>query len=266
MLDASVGFQCPNCVNEGLKSTRQERTTYGGVRSANPALTSFVLIALNVFVWAAIMATGGDKSTLIRLFAIKLGGYCVEDTRVPEQICNLGGLTWSDGVDTGAYWQIMTSVFTHVDPLHIAFNMFALYLLGPQLEAMIGRARFLTLYLLSGLGGSAAVLWLSPAYGSTVGASGAIFGLMAGLAVAIWKRGGNPQPILIWILINVMITFTGRGISWQGHLGGFLTGLAVIGVITYAPRENRTQFQVGGMVAIGVLLVLAVFLRTATFA
>ncbi len=266
MLDASVGFQCPNCVNEGVKSTRPIRTTYGGVRRGNPAITSFVLIGINVFVWAAIMATGGKESPLVRLFAIKLGGYCVEEPRVPEQICNIGGLTWSDGVDTGAYWQVMTSVFTHEDVLHIAFNMFALYLLGPQLEALIGRARFLALYLLSGLGGSVAVLWLSQPYGQTVGASGAIFGLMAGLALAIWKRGGNPQPILIWILINVMITFTGRNISWQGHLGGFLTGLAVIGVITYAPRENRSQYQVAGLTAIGVLLVLAIFVRTATFA
>lgn len=265
MRDASVGFHCPECVAEGTKAIPRERTAYG-VRSDNPMITSMVLIGINVAVWVLIIATGGAASRWVGVLAIKLGGYCQQDTRVPEQICDIGGLTWVDGVDTGAYWQLMTSVFTHVDALHIAFNMFALYLLGPQLESMIGRARFLAIYLLSGLGGSVAVLWLSEPYASTVGASGAIFGLMAALAVVIWKRGGNPQPILIWIAINVLITFTGRGISWQGHLGGFLTGLAIALVLVYAPREDRTRYQVAGMSAIGVLLVLAVFARTATFA
>jgi membrane associated rhomboid family serine protease len=265
MRDAAVGFQCPTCVDEGLKSTRMDRTTYGGLRRENPALTSLVLIGINLFVWLAITATGGASSRLTDLFAIKLGGFCSTNTRLPEDVCRVGGLNWSDGVDTGAYWQVLTSVFTHVDLLHIAFNMFALYLLGPQLEALIGRARFLALYLLSGLGGSAAVLWLSNAYSSTVGASGAIFGLMAGLLVVIHKRGGNPQPILLWILINVMITFTGRGISWQGHLGGFVAGLALAIVVAYAPRRNRTQIQVAGITVVGVLLVAIIAARVVTF-
>ncbi|MGL5826570.1 MAG: rhomboid family intramembrane serine protease [Nocardioides sp.] len=242
-----------------------DRTTYGGLRRENPALTSIVLIGTNVFVWLAIVASGGASSRLTDLFAIKLGGFCSLNTRLPEDACRALDLNWSDGVDSGAFWQVLTSVFTHVDALHIAFNMFALYLLGPQLEALIGRARFLTLYLLSGLGGSAAVLWLSSYFASTVGASGAIFGLMAALLVVVHKRGGNPQPILLWILINVMITFTGRGISWQGHLGGFLAGLALATVVAYAPRQHRTRLQVAGMTGIGVLLVLIIAARVLTF-
>lgn len=265
MRDASVGFQCPNCVSDGMKSTRMNRTTYGGLRSANPALTSFVLIGINVFVWLAIMVTGRGQSQLTSLLAIKLGGYCREDTRIPEEVCRVSGLDWTEGVASGAYWQVLTSVFTHVDLVHIAFNMFALYLLGPQLEYLIGRARFLALYLLSGVGGSAAVLWLSDAYTPTVGASGAIFGLMAGLLVVVYKQGGNPQSIMLWILINVMITFTGRGISWQGHLGGFLVGFAIALVIAYAPREARSQVQIAGVSAIGALLLVTIGLRLALF-
>lgn len=265
MRDASVGFQCPGCVSEGMKSTRMNRTTYGGLRSANPALTSLVLIGINVFVWLAIMVTGRGQSQLTSLFAIKLGGYCRADTRIPEEACRASGLSWTEGVDSGAYWQVLTSAFTHVDLLHIAFNMFALYLLGPQLEYLIGRTRFLALYLLSGVGGSAAVLWLSDAYTPTVGASGAIFGLMAGLLVVVYKQGGNPQSILVWILINVMITFTGRGISWQGHLGGFVIGFAIALVIAYAPREARSQVQIAGVSAIAALLLVTIGLRVALF-
>lgn len=265
MLDASVGFQCPSCVAEGAKSTRQARTSFGGVRSDNPALTSYVLIGINVALWVAIMATGAARSPIVSAFAIKLAGYCPAAINLPEPVCRAAGLTWSEGVDSGAWWQVMTSVFTHVEVIHIAFNMFALYLLGPQLEAMIGRTRFLALYLLSGLGGSAAVLWLSNEFSGTVGASGAIFGLMAGLLVAVYKRGGNPQPILLWILINVLITFTGQRISWQGHLGGFAAGLAIAAVLAYAPREKRTQIQVAGIAAIGVLLLLSIALRVVTY-
>lgn len=265
MRDASVGFQCPSCVSEGAKSTRMNRTTYGGLRSANPALTSLVLIGINVFVWLAIMVTGRGQSQLTGLLAIKLGGYCRADIRIPEEACRASGLSWTDGVDSGAYWQVLTSVFTHVDLVHIAFNMFALYLLGPQLEYLIGRTRFLALYLLSGVGGSAAVLWLSDAYTPTVGASGAIFGLMAGLLVVVYKQGGNPQSILVWILINVMITFTGRGISWQGHLGGFVVGFAIALAIAYAPREARSQVQIAGLSAIAALLLVIIGLRVALF-
>lgn len=265
MRDAAVGFQCPTCVEEGAKATRMDRTSFGGVRSDNPALTSYVIMGINVAVWVAIMATGAKSSQLISVLAIKLAGYCPPAPQFSETVCRAAGLRWSEGVDSGGYWQVMTSVFTHVEVLHIAFNMFALYLLGPQLEAMIGRSRFIALYLLSGLGGSAAVLWLSDPFASTVGASGAIFGLMAGLLVVIHKRGGNPQPILLWILINVMITFTGQGISWQGHLGGFAAGLAIASVIAYAPREQRTQIQVAGITVIGVLLLLLIALRVVIY-
>ncbi|MGL5810804.1 MAG: rhomboid family intramembrane serine protease [Nocardioides sp.] len=266
MHDASVGFHCPSCVREGARSTRQARTTYGGVPSANPALTSLVLIGVNVAVWLAIMATGGNSSRLLDFLAIKLAGYCRGELAMPEAVCESAGLPWSPGVAEGAYWEVLTSVFTHVSLLHIAFNMFALYMLGPQLESLIGRVRFLALYLLSGLGGSAAVLWLAGnPFDTTVGASGSIFGLMGGLLITIYKRGGDPRPLLVWILINAAITFTTPSISWQGHLGGFVTGLVLAGVLAYAPREHRSRVQIAGMVVVGLVLALFILARAATF-
>ena len=88
------------------------------------------------------------------------------------------------GVADGAYWQLVTSMFTHVQVVHIGFNMLALWVLGPQLELVVGRARFLALYFLSGLAGSALIYWAGPEYtlGGTIGASGAVFGLMGALA------------------------------------------------------------------------------------
>ena len=104
----------------------------------------------------------------------------------------------SPGVADGAYWQLVTSAFTHVEVWHIGFNMLALWVLGPQLELALGRARFLALYLLSGAGrlGAASTGWRRRAP-PTLGASGAIFGLMGALLVVALKVGGDVQPILM---------------------------------------------------------------------
>ena len=136
----------------------------------------------------------------------------------------------------GAWWQLVTSTFLHVDVWHIGFNMLALWFLGPQLELAIGRARFLALYLISGLAGSACVYWLSGEQTSTLGASGAVYGLMAALLVIAFKVGGQVQTILMWIGINVVFTFTG-GFSWQGHLGGFVAGAAIMAVLRLLPAR-----------------------------
>ena len=136
-------------------------------------------------------------------------------------------------------WQLVTSMFTHVEPLHLAANMIALWFLGPQLEAALGRLRFLALYLLSGLAGSAMILWFTGDQVQTVGASGAIFGLMGGLLVMAVKVGSNVSQIGMLLLVNLVITFTIPGISWQGHLGGFVGGVLVGAALVYAPRGPR---------------------------
>jgi membrane associated rhomboid family serine protease len=135
--------------------------------------------------------------------------------------------------------------------------------LGPQLELAIGRVRFLALYLLSALAGSTLVYWAAPEYQPTLGASGAVFGLMGALLVIALKVHGNTQGILVWIGINAVFTFTIPNISWQGHLGGCLGGALIATILVYAPRNRRTQMQVLGLSAFTLLLLVAVAARTA---
>jgi membrane associated rhomboid family serine protease len=141
--------------------------------------------------------------------------------------------------------------------------MLALWFLGPHLESALGRARFLTLYLLSGLAGSALVYWLADVNGFTLGASGAIFGLMGGLLVVALKVRGDVSQLLMWIGLNFVITVLGRGfISWQGHLGGFVGGAVIAAILVYAPRTQRLVWQVAGLSVFGVLLLAAFTTRT----
>jgi membrane associated rhomboid family serine protease len=273
MRDAAVGFQCPSCVAEGRRTTRQARTAYGGLRPTNASITTLVLIAINLAVWVAIRATGGQGSRLYDLLALSEGGRCTAGGGyypgvTTESICaQLPGTEWFAGVADGAYWQLLTSAFTHVEILHIAMNMISLYLLGPQLEMVLGRVRFVALYLISGLAGSALVYWAAGAGSTTAGASGAIFGLLAAIVVVTLKIGGNLQQIVPVLAINAIITFTVPQISWQGHVGGFVGGLVVTGVLVYAPRgSRRTAFQVSGLVTVTALIALAVIARSAMLA
>jgi len=268
MRPAAVGFQCPECVKEGAKATRSGRTAYGGLRPTDASRTSIVLIALNAAVWIGILATGGNGSRVLDFLVLRTQGLCQSPTVLfdsTQSACDAGGGTWLPGVVDGAYWQVVTSMFSHVSPLHIGFNMLALWVLGPQLELAVGRVRFLALYFVSGLAGSAMVLWFGPefAYGGTLGASGAIFGLMGALAVVAFKVGGDVRGILTWIGINFVLTFAIANISWQGHLGGFLAGSAVGAILVYAPRQRRTAIQVAGVAAVALVVVAAILARIA---
>lgn len=257
MSSASVGFHCPSCIKEGARSTRQARTPYGGARVGDPRLTSFVLIGINVVVWLLILATGGRTSSLVDKLAL------LPDTFL--RVYSDGTVAQVRGVDGGAWWQLLTSVFTQVEPLHIGFNMLALYFLGPMLENVLGRARFLALYLVSGIAGSAAVMLLSSPHGQTLGASGAIFGLMGALAVIALKMRGQAQSILTWIGLNLVFTFVVPGISWQGHVGGLIAGAVVAAAMAYAPRERRALVQWGAtalvlLLSLGLVAVRALAL------
>ncbi|MBO9522321.1 MAG: rhomboid family intramembrane serine protease [Nocardioidaceae bacterium] len=253
MRSASVGFQCPSCVKEGARSVRTAKLPYGGARVANPTLVTMILLGINVAVWLAITADGGTGSGL----ATTLGITPNYTFRFDE-----GGAILVDGVAHGAWWQVITSVFTHVQVFHIALNMIALYMFGPPLEQILGRVRFLTLYVVSGVTGSAGVMLFSGAYGSTVGASGAIFGLLGAMAVIAFKTGGAYQDLLSLLGLNLVITFTIPHISWQGHLGGLLGGVLVALAMVYAPRRGRTLVQLGSAaallaVAVGLIVVRA---------
>lgn len=266
MRDAAVGFQCPDCVKAANKGSRQNRAMYGGQRSADPRLTSYVLIGINAVVWLAIAATGGGRSRLVELLALRPNGFCapgdgyIYDTGHP--MCTIPGARDYPGFADGGWWQLMTSAFTHVEIWHVAMNMFALFIFGPTLEGIIGRARFLAVYVLSGLASSVLVLFLSYEYSSTVGASGALFGLLGALLVTARKARLNSQWLVQNLVIGVVITVVGwRMISWQGHLGGFLGGMVAAAIIAYAPKSNRSIVQWAGLALFTVVLLGLAFVR-----
>jgi membrane associated rhomboid family serine protease len=262
MNSAAVGFQCPSCVKEGAKSVRTARLPYGGIRVANPSLVSLVLIGINIAVWLAIQADGGNGSRLVYKLSLipNITAAAVGPDRTGEIF---------QGVAQGSWWQVGTSVFTHVELIHLVLNMLALYFLGPPLEQVLGRLRFITLYAVSGLTGSAAVMLFSPQYQSTLGASGAIFGLFGALAVVAFKVGGDFRNVLMLIGINLAFTFTVPNISWQGHLGGLVGGTLVALAMVYAPKKTRPLVQFGASAlvaaaAIGLIVVRAHDLASAT--
>jgi membrane associated rhomboid family serine protease len=250
MRQAAVGFQCPECVAEGAATVRQPRTVYGGHVAAHSDVVTKTLIGINLAVFVIILLTGGVSSAVLsRLAMIGDVGY-------------IEGIGASGGVADGAVWRLLTSVFVHVEPLHLAFNMIALWIFGPTLESLLGRLRYLLLYLLCGLAGSVAVYLLTPPLAATVGASGAVFGLLGAMLVVSIKRGYDVRGLLGLLAINAVFSLIGAGISWQGHLGGFLAGLVLGAGIAYAPTERRSAVQGAVFAGLLVLCVLLVVVRT----
>ena len=159
-------------------------------------------------------------------------------------------------------WRMLTAGFVHdwSGPIHILFNSYAIYIFGSQLEPMLGKYRYLLLYLLSIVGGSVAVLLLSDPRVPVVGASGAFFGLMGAFFVVLRSLGQNPQQLLLLIAINLGIGFFVSGISWEGHLGGLITGAAIATVYSQTRKPNQKSAQLLGIAAItGALVVLTLW-------
>ena len=233
MRDAAVGFQCPSCVVEGRKSVRQPRTMAGGAISANAGGVSFTLIAINVAVFLLQLATDERLTVDARMETV--------------------------GVANGEYWRLLTGEFLHANPLHLGLNMFALYLFGPAAERALGTARFIASYLTMAVAASTFVYVFSGA--PTVGASGAIFGLFGLVFVLLLKAGQDVRGLLVLLVINGFISLQAN-ISWQAHLGGFVTGLLLGAVFAYAPRASRTLWQTAAFVGIWLAIVFLVSLQT----
>ncbi|TDD16890.1 rhomboid family intramembrane serine protease [Kribbella turkmenica] len=214
MNSAAVGFQCPSCFNEGVKSVPQTRTSLGGVQRGNPQVVTIVLLALNVLVFIAVR-TGSSR--------------IVNDLVLVPALVDVEP------------WRLFTSAFTHLQIFHIFANLFMLYQVGPPLEQMLGRVRFIVLYLLSALGGSVAVWLLSAPLSATLGASGAVLGLVGALLVISRARGMDVTWILAYVAVTAVISFLIPNISWQGHLGGFVTGAAVAWLFLQDVKRRRNR-------------------------
>jgi membrane associated rhomboid family serine protease len=228
MRPAPVGIHCPECAGGGSRFSVPK--LYGG---SQPVAT-ITLIAINVVVF--LLERGGDSST-----------YVFRE----------GALTGA-GVANGEWWRVGTAAFLHANALHILFNMYALWLLGRALERYIGTARFLAIYVVAGITGSAGALLVTNPNTATVGASGAIFGLMGALLVL--ERRGVPLvgPILPVLLINLVITLAIPGISIGGHIGGVIGGVLAALALERFGRGHLAYGRLGVFAPAMLVVILGV--------
>ncbi|EFG64961.1 rhomboid family intramembrane serine protease [Streptomyces sp. SPB074] len=281
MVSASVGFQCPDCVRQGggpvpapagapggasgaarvprpwqrggggpgpaPRGDSRPRTLAGGVVQGDPRLITKVLIALNLAVFVLVKAAPDSARLLDDLVMVaRFPSY-------PQPI----------GVAEGEWYRLLTATFLHEEVWHIGLNMLSLWMLGGPIEALLGRARFLTLYLLAGVGGSVASFLFADPLGASLGASGAIFGLFGATGVLVLRVRADFRPFVALLVINLIITFGWSGIAWQAHIGGLVVGTLLAAGLVYAPRRHRALVQWGTCALVLVALVVCVLARTA---
>lgn len=240
---AAVGIHCVECVREGQKSIRAPRTQFGAkIAPGGRPVVTLTIIGICVAVWLVQKASPSFSDALA---------------------------FWPPAAQSQP-WRFLTGAFEHDTsaglPLHILFNMYALWILGPYLEQMLGRVRFTVLYLVSAIGGSVGYLLMTspqidPASGAlywtaTVGASGAIFGLFGALFVLNHHLGRSSRGLYVLLAINAALGFV-PGVAWQAHVGGFLTGIAMAEIIIVTTTQNRRRLQLPALAAVLVLLVVA---------
>ncbi|MEQ1787342.1 MAG: rhomboid family intramembrane serine protease [Acidimicrobiales bacterium] len=238
MRQASVGFHCPECTKQGA-----QKVVRAGQLRTRPIVTQ-VLIGINVAVFVAGVGSGLQTRSQVALdYAL------TADFGFP-----LSGL----GVANGEWYRLVTAGFLHVNIIHIALNMLALYQLGMLLEPAFGKLRFGLVYAVSLLTGSLGVMLVSPS-GLTMGASGAVFGLMGFAFMALRARGVDPFSTGLGgtIMLNLLITFTlSRYISVGGHIGGLIGGALCGWILTdLGPRYLKDEGVVlGAIVTLGLVV------------
>jgi membrane associated rhomboid family serine protease len=286
MTPAPVGFRCPDCMAEqrgGLRAipggravpgvrtgtqqrprviTRQQtraRWQSGGLLGTSGSPVTRVLVGMNIAVFILEIATSGGGGLMSGL-----GG----------PLYQWGALYPPYIAVNHEYWRLFTAMFLHANLFHILFNMWALYIAGSYLEVLAGRTKYLLIYFISGFAGNVLAYAIGPKGVPVVGASTAIFGLFAALFIySVHNRhtvaGMALRSMGFVILINLFITFTMSSISWQGHIGGLLGGVAAMEALVLAGRKDirdRIEFPDGAaVVAIVAVLVLLTIWRSFTF-
>ncbi|WP_347351957.1 rhomboid family intramembrane serine protease [Intrasporangium sp.] len=249
---APVGIQCVDCVREAARTSRRQQTVLGGrVTDGRPVVT-FTLIGICVAIFLIQWVSPGVTNDFA--FAPVAG--------------------WVEP------WRFVTAMFLHSPRslMHIGFNMYALYIIGSYLEPLMGRGRFLAVYLVSGIGGQVGVLllagnptfiglvsgqdaaWLTP----VVGASGAIFGLFGALIVLNRHLNRSVAGIYGIVLLNAAIGFIIPNIAWQAHLGGFVVGLAGAGVLVLARRRSLPALAWSGLVILFLVVAALAYAKYLT--
>jgi membrane associated rhomboid family serine protease len=240
MRDAAVGHQCAECVNVGAKSVRQPRTQFGGRQAGDKPVVTYALIAACVVMFVLQNASPQLQSELVLR---------------------------SPAVADGDLYRLVTSAFLHYGITHLLFNMWALWVIGPPLEAALGRLRYGALYAMSALGGSVLVYLLSDLGAATAGASGAVFGLFGATFVIGKRLNLDTRWVIGLIALNLAFTFvipliSSQNISWQGHIGGLVTGAGIAAAYVYAPRANRALVQWGVTAAVLAVFAVLIWWRT----
>lgn len=238
---AAVGVQCPECIAAARAAAPKRPSAL--VRAFRPGsrapVVSYSILALTLVVFALQWVTQGAVTSALAYFP---------------------PLTAIEP------WRMLTVALVHSDNsiFHIVFNMYSLWVLGPLLESLIGRARFAAVYVLSALGGSVAVLWLAPLT-VVVGASGAIFGLLGAFFVIQRRLGGRSVQLVVIIAINLALGFLIPGVSWQSHVGGLIVGAVLAWVMLRTRRADQQRRQAWLIAFVGAVLVAATLLRLTLF-
>ena len=235
-MSVPVGYQCPDCA--GVAPVQPRPAARPQASGGTPVIT-YTLIGINLVLFGLQYLVG------------------VSDSSVDYGM-------WPVAIAVnGEWWRLLTSAFLHGGLLHIAFNMYVLFLIGTALERVLGHTRYVLLYLVAALGGSVASYLFSDLRTVSVGASGAIFGLMGALLVAGRRLRYDIKQVAILLAINIGIGFLVPDVDWRAHLGGLLVGAAVAAVYVLAPRRGRVLWQSTGVAAIVVVLLALTAMRTA---
>ncbi|MFI2641564.1 rhomboid family intramembrane serine protease [Streptomyces sp. NPDC018610] len=251
MVDASVGFQCPGCARGGQgtgasPAASRPRTLAGGAVARDPRLVTKVLIGLNLALFLVQQSVGDaftDRFSVLGQAIVPYSGSV-------------------EGIAQGQWYRLITGMFLHANYFHILFNMLSLWWIGGPLEAALGRARYLALYFVSGLAGSALTYLLAAPNQPSLGASGAIFGLFGATAVLMRRLRYDMRPVIALLVINLIITFGWGSIAWQAHIGGLVAGVVVGYAMVHAPRERRSLVQYGTCALVLVAVVVMSVIRT----
>jgi membrane associated rhomboid family serine protease len=265
MHEAAVGHQCPDCVAEGRRTQRPARTAFGGSTAGRAGYVTRTLIGINVLVMVLSAVLGGSRAIAGAGGWFGLMGSGTEVTSWGEVLGYASYAAGADvhGIAAGEWWRLLTAMFLHYGLLHLGLNMMLLWQLGRYLEDKLGPVRFITLYLLAGLGGNVAAYVFTPPNQPTAGSSTAIFGLVIAMFVVNRRLKLDVSALIPLLVINLLFTFTVPNISVAGHLGGLVAGGLVAVAMAYAPANRRSLVQAVGSAAVFVILVAATVLRTA---
>ncbi|MGW3039907.1 rhomboid family intramembrane serine protease [Kitasatospora sp. NPDC001159] len=244
MVAAAVGFQCPECVGNGHAGARRATTRFGGALTVDGGLVTRVLVGVNLVVW--LLAAYVLRPQLGEVWSLASAGRDRPG----------GPFGVADGPDQ--WYRLLTATFLHLEWWHIGMNMLVLLWLGPPLEEALGRLRFLGLYLLAGLGGSTFAFLVAGDWMNSLGASGAVFGLIGATIVMQLRNKGPLAPAMAFLVFNLVVTFSRPGIDWRAHLGGLALGALTAFGLMYAPRERRALVQ--GLTVAGAVAVEAAML------